>query len=111
MVCHFLTYIYFNVSLKCFSGRLSFPDSSGRSSGTGGRYVAVVTVQKDTLGLGSAMGKLNCYAVTVTRGVSNPNDRFEVNGTVATVAVAPGVSNPVEEPFWGRCGAAYGSEP
>ena len=76
-----------------------------------GCYVTVVTVQKTTLGLGCAMGKWNCYAVTVTQGVSNPNDRFGVNGTVATVAVARGVSNPVEESFWGRCGIAYGSEP
>ena len=82
MVCHFLTYIYFNVILNCFSGRLSFPDLSGRSSG-GGRYVTVVTVQNNTLGLGSAMGKWNCYAVTVTQGVSNLDDRLGVNGTVA----------------------------
>ena len=51
--------------------------------------------------MGCAMGKWNCYAVTVTQGVSNLDDRFGVNGTVATVAVARGVSNPVEEPFWG----------
>jgi hypothetical protein len=50
---------------------------------SGGRYVTVVTVQNNTLGLGCAMGKWNCYAVTVTQGVSNPNDRFGVNGTVA----------------------------
>ena len=50
---------------------------------SGGRYATVVTVQNNTLGLGSAMGKWNCYAVTVTQGVSNPNDRFGVNGTVA----------------------------
>ena len=55
-----------------FSGRLSFPDLSGCSSGAGGRYVTVVTVQNNTLGLGCAMGKWNCYAVTVTRGVSQP---------------------------------------
>ena len=49
---------------------------------------------------------------TVTHGVSNPNDRFGGNGTVATVAVAQGcVSNPVEEPFWGRCEAVHRSEP
>ena len=29
-----------------FSGWLTFPDSSGRSSGGGGRYATVVTVQK-----------------------------------------------------------------
>ncbi len=46
MVCHLLTYAYLNVILKCFSGRLSFPDLSGCSSGAGGRYVTVVTVQK-----------------------------------------------------------------
>ena len=110
MVCHFLTYIYFNVILKCFSGRLSFPDLSGRSSGEWAlRYSCYSS--KTTLGLGSAMGKWNCYAVTVTQGVSNPIDRFGVNGTVATVAVARGVSNLVEETFWGRCGVAYGSEP
>ena len=53
-----------------------------------GRYATVVTVQNNTSGLGCAMGKWNCYAVTVTQGVSNPNDRLGVNGTVATVAVA-----------------------
>ena len=57
------------------------------------------------------MWKWNCYTVTVTQGVSNPNDRFGVNGTVATVAVARGVSNPVEGPFWGRCEAVHRSEP
>ena len=56
------------------------------------------------------MGKWNCYAVTVTQGVSNPNDRLGENGTVATVAVAGGISNPVEEPFWGRCKAVHRSE-
>ena len=76
-----------------------------------GRYVTVVTVRKNTSGLGSAIGKWNCYAVTVTQGVSNPIGRFGVNGTVATVAVARGVSNPVEEPFWGRCGVVRRSEP
>lgn len=78
---------------------------------SGGRYVTVVTVQNNTLGLGSAMGEWNCYTVTVTQGVSNPNDQFGVNGIVATVAAAQGVSNPVEEPFWGRCGVTFGSEP
>jgi hypothetical protein len=88
MVCHFLTYIYFNVILKCFSGRLSFPDLSGRSSGGGRALRYSCYSSKSTLGLGSAMGKWNCYTVTVTQGVSNPNDRLGVNGTVATVAVA-----------------------
>ena len=110
MVCHFLTYVFLIVFFcKSFSGRCLFLIQ--RVARRGGRYVTVVTVQNYTLGLGSAMGKWNCYAVTVTQGVSNPNDRFGVNGTVATVAVTWGVSNPVEEPFWGRCGAAYGSEP
>ena len=31
--------------------------------------------------------------------VVNTNDRLGVNGTVATVAVARGVSNPIETPF------------
>ncbi len=76
-----------------------------------GRYVTVVTVQNNTTGLGSAMGKWNCYTVTVTQGVSNPNDRLGENGTVATVAVAGGISNPIEGPFWGRCGVVRRSEP
>ena len=41
----------------------------------------------------------------------NPDDWFGENGTVATVAVARGVSNPVEEPFWGRCRVVHRSEP
>ena len=36
---------------------------------------------------------------TVTRGVSNLDDRFGVNGTVATVAVARGVPTPLKSPF------------
>ncbi len=75
-----------------------------------GCYATVVTVQKTSFGLGTAMGKWNCYTVTVTQGVSNPNDRFWVNGTVATVAVARGVSIPVEEPLGGRFWVAFGSE-
>ena len=65
--------------------------------------VAGVTLQllqfKIHFGMGCAMGKWNCYTVTVTQGVSNLNDRFGVNGTVATVAVARGVPNSVEESF------------
>lgn len=54
--------------------------------------VAGVTLQllqfKIHFGMGSAMENWNCYNVTVTQGVSNPNDRLGVNGTVAIVAVA-----------------------
>ena len=81
MVCHFLTYIYFNVILKSFREGCLF--LIYRVARHGGRYATVVTVQNNTLGLGSAMGKWNCYAVTVTQGISNTNDRFGVNGTVA----------------------------
>ena len=89
-----------------------YNNSSTWQKNISGRYATVVTVRKNTLGLGCAMGKWNCYAVTVTQDVSNPNDRFGGNGTVATVAVAQGcVSNPVEEPFWGRCEAVRRSEP
>ena len=41
----------------------------------------------------------------------NPDDRFGGNRTVATVAVAGGISNSVEEPFWGRCGVVRRSKP
>ena len=59
---------------KSFSGRCLFLIQ--RVARRGGRYVTVVTVQNYTLGLGSAMGKWNCYTVTVTQGVSNSNDRL-----------------------------------
>lgn len=60
--------------MKSFSGRLSFTDSSRRSSGGALRYSCYSS--KTTLELGSAMGKWNSYAVIVTQGVSNPNDRL-----------------------------------
>ena len=53
-----------------------YNNSSTWQKNISARYATVVTVQNNTLGLGSAMGKWNCYAVTVTHGVSNPNDRL-----------------------------------
>ena len=41
----------------------------------------------------------------------NHNDRILENGTVATVAVARGVSNSVEAPFWLRLRFALGGGP
>lgn len=56
------------------------------------------------------MGKWNCYTVTVTRGVSNPNDRFGVNGTVATVAVARrAYPTPLKSPFGVAAGSFIGA--
>ena len=55
------------------------------------------------------MGKWNCYTVTVTQGVSNPIDRFGVNGTVATVAVARGVPTPLKSPFGVAAGSLMGA--
>ena len=39
------------------------------------------------------------------------NDRFGMNGTVATVAVARGISNPIEATIWIRLRFALGGGP
>ena len=75
--------------------------------------VAGVTLQllqfKIHFGMGSAMGKWNCYTVTVTQGVTNLNGRFGVNGIVATVALARGVPTPLKSPFGVAAGALMGA--
>ena len=42
----------------------------------GGVTLQLLQFKKNTFGLDSAMGKWNSYAVIVTQGVSNPNDRL-----------------------------------
>ena len=61
------------------------------------------------------MLRYSCYSSkTFFRGAStevNTNDRLGVNGTVATVAVALGVPNPIEAPFGVRLRFALGGGP
>ncbi len=65
------------------SPELSFPDSVGSSMWRMLRY--------------SCYNSKNFFWGASTE--VNTNDRLGVNGTVATVAVARGVSNPIETPF------------
>ena len=61
------------------------------------------------------MLRYSCYSSkTFFWGIAtvvNTNDRLGVNSTVATVAVARGVSNPNEDPFGVRLGFALGGGP